>query len=332
MILVTGATGLLGAHLCYHLLSEGQSVVAGFHKEENIDRCREIFSFYESPDLFSRLIWSSVELLDIFSIEQLLRDHQITEVYHCAGKVSYEMKDAQQLYEVNVNGTANLVNACIVSQLNKFCFISSIAALGKEANQNLVTENTKWKNKNTTAYALSKNSAEREVWRAAEEGLNVVIVNPSVIIGPGCWENSSAKILLAAKTGMRFYIPGGTGVVDVRDVARCCILLMRENKFSQRYILNSENLSFREIFSMATRSFGQKPPHIKIPKWMFRLAYRAERIMCVFTGRKPRLSKEFLKSGFGIQKYSSEKVKFDLNYEFISPSKSFEWASSFLDS
>ena len=330
MVLVTGATGLLGSHLCYHLIAEGKRVVAGFRTRENIERSREIFSFYNAAELFSELIWTEIELMDVFSLEQVLRDYPITEVYHCAGKVSYESNDVQQLYSVNVSGTANLVNACMGSGVVKFCFVSSIAAIGKEINNATISENTKWKNKNVTAYALSKNTAEREVWRAAEEGLNVVIVNPSVIIGPGCWNNSSSRILRAARNGLRFYTSGGTGIVDVRDVARCSILLMKQQKFSQRYILNSDNLSFKEIFTLASKTLGKNPPDIQISKWMFGIAYRMERIICVFTGKKPKLSKEFLKSGFGFQKYSNEKVKKELGYEFVSPAKSFEWACSFL--
>ena len=263
-------------------------------------------------------------------LDEIFQRRKITEIYHCAGFVSYEPKDEKKMMQVNSGGTANLVNQALFHGVNKFCHVSSIAAIGSEKEGKEVTENTKWNSSGATNYAISKNSAEREAWRGAEEGLNVVIVNPTVIIGPGAWETSSSKLLLVAKEGTKFFTEGSTGVVDVRDVVFCMHKLMEREIFSERYILNSENISFHDLLSIPMRFCNQPKPTLRISKSGFRLFYYLERIVSVFSGKKPRLSKDFLKSGFSKQSYSSEKIKTLLDFKFMSAEESFDWACGFL--
>lgn len=330
MILVTGATGLVGSHLCYHLLSHGKAVLALAHSEKGKARTKEIFGFYENPDLFHKLEWEDADITDVMRLEEIFRQRKISEIYHCAGLVSYETKDEKKMFQVNSGGTANLVNQALFHGANKFCHVSSVAAIGIEKEGKEVTEYTKWNASGATNYAISKNSAEREAWRGAEEGLNVVIVNPSVIIGPGAWETSSAKLLMVAKEGTKFYTEGSTGIVDVRDVVNCMYQLMEREIFSERFILNGENLSFRNLLSIPMRCFKKPQPSLKISKNIFRIFFFLERITCVFTGKKPRLSGDFLKSGFGKTRYSSEKIKTLLDIKFVSAEESFGWACDFM--
>ena len=325
MILVTGATGLLGSHLCYLLLKEGKQVVALKRKNSRIQNTSQIFSYYNQPHIFSSLVWEEGDILDLISIDEIIKKYNISEIYHCAALVSFEKKDIENLHKVNTEGTANMVNLALENKIEKFCFASSIAALSQK--KGLVTENHFWKSSpNHTTYAVSKYAAEREVWRGMEEGLNAVIVNPSLIIGPGCWNQSSGKLITNAKIGIKFFTSGGTGLVDVRDVVHCMFTLMQKSIFGQRFILNSENLMFKEILSVPQKEFGHsKLPFIKISKFMFRIAYKLERILCVFNGKEPRLSKEFIKSGFEIVAYSNKKIKDTLGLQFISIEEAFKW-------
>jgi dihydroflavonol-4-reductase len=329
MILVTGASGLLGSHLCFHLLKSGKKVIALRRNGSRIENTREIFSFYDSVTLFNQLIWEEGDILDIFSVEEIIQKHKITEIYHCAALVSFELKDTERLLRMNSEGTANMVNAALQNNIQKFCHVSSIAALSQPDIPETITERVVWKSSpRHTNYAVSKYAAEREVWRGMEEGLNVIIVNPSLIIGPGCWNQSSGILLSNSRKGIRFYSPGGTGVVDVRDVTRAMVELMEKNCFGERFILNSENLSFKEILSLSQAGFGKKPPSVQVTKFLFRIGYRAERILCVFNGKTPKLSKEFLKSGFETTSFSNSKISKQLDMNFIPASESFCWACS----
>ncbi|MBC7864912.1 MAG: SDR family NAD(P)-dependent oxidoreductase [Bacteroidia bacterium] len=333
MILVTGASGLLGSHLCYHLLKEGKNVIGLKRKDSRLQNTKEIFSFYNEEKLFENIVWEEGDILDYFSLQEIMKKHAVTEIYHCAALVSFERKDEHNLFKINIEGTANMVNLAVDFNVGKFCHVSSIAALSQPDKNDVVTEKVVWKSSPMhTNYSISKYGAEREVWRGMEEGLNVVVVNPSLIIGPGCWNQSSGMLISNAKKGIKFYSPGGTGLVDVRDVVKVMISLMEKNIFGERFILNSENLWFKEILTLPQLEFGNKEPGIKISKFIFRLGYRAERIMCIFNGKKPRLAKEFVKSGFEKVDYSSKKIIDKLNFSFISVKQSFQWTCKFFPS
>ncbi len=330
MIFVTGATGLLGSHLCYRLLKEGKKVIALKRAGSRTENTREIFGYYGEPQLFSSLIWEEGDILDLFSIEDILNKYAIKEIYHCAALVSYEKKDVDKLYVMNIEGTANMVNAALIHNIEKFCHVSSIAALSSPGKSEVITEKTPWKSSpQHTTYSITKYGAEREVWRGTEEGLKAVIINPSLIIGPGCWNQSSGVLISNAKKGIRFFTDGGAGVVDVRDVVKAAYELMEKNIFNERFILNAQNIHYKKMLSIPLKEFGHAEPRIEISKTFFRVGYRAERLMCIFNGKKPRLAKEFLKSGFEVQEYSSEKIEKALNMKFISPEESFKWACSF---
>ncbi len=254
MIFVTGGTGLVGAHLLFELTKAGKKVKALKRKTSKLQQVLKTFSYYSpnAQELFEQIEWVNGDIFDYYSLEKILVG--VSEIYHCAAIVSFVSEERQQMISNNVEGTANLVNAAIENGVKKICHVSSIAALGKNQNEEAVTEETNWiPLKKNSGYSESKFFSETEIWRGTEEGLDAIIVNPSIILGPANWENGSAKIFKTVWDGMKFYTKGVTGFIDVHDVVKPMIQLMDEKNFetckNQRYLLSSENLSYQNIFS-----------------------------------------------------------------------------------
>jgi len=248
MILVTGGTGLLGSHLLLDLTKAGKQVRAIKRHSSNIQLIRKVFSYYvEDPDkLMGQIEWVDADLLDFFSIEEALSG--VTEIYHAGAIVSFYPKDHKEMLKVNIDGTSNLVNRAIEAKVEKFCYVSSVATLGRTDNDGLSDEETFWKpSRKNSVYAISKYGAEREIWRAMEEGLNAVIVNPSLILGPGFWEDNSGLFRLVWQ-GLKYYTRGVNGYVDVRDLSKVMVRLMDRNIFGERFIVSAENLSYEQLF------------------------------------------------------------------------------------
>ena len=221
MILVTGGTGLLGSHLLLELARSGKNVRALKRKSSNISQVRKVFLYYvqNADELLQNIEWFEGDLLDFGSIEDSLEG--VKEIYHAGAVVSFYPSDHKSMLKVNIEGTANLVNLALEKAISKFCYVSSVSTLGRADNLGLTDEETYWKasNKNSQ-YAISKYGAEREVWRGIEEGLNAVIVNPSVILGPGDWKSGSPAFFSRIGKGLKFYTSGINGFVDVRDVSK----------------------------------------------------------------------------------------------------------------
>ena len=185
MIVVTGGTGLVGAHLLYDLCKKHEHVRALKRQNSDLKQVKKTFFYYshDAENLFQKIEWVNADVTDYFSLEDAFKDAK--QVYHVAAMVSFHEKDNRKMMEINVKGTANVVNAALHHKIEKLCYVSSIAALGRPDANELATEETPWKDSDkSTAYSISKYKAELEVWRGIEEGLNAVIVNPSVILGP----------------------------------------------------------------------------------------------------------------------------------------------------
>ena len=148
-----------------------------------------------------------------------------------------------------------------------------------------------------------------EVWRASQEGVDVVIVNPGVILGSGFWNSGSGKLFTQVYNGFKFYTEGVTGFVSVQDVVKPMILLMNSDVKNERFILISENKSFKEIFFLIADAFGKKRPSKKIKPWQTAIFWRIARLLSFITRKEPLLSKYSAKSAHSISEYSSEKVK-----------------------
>ncbi len=318
MILVTGGTGLVGSHLLAELVQSGKSVRAIKRNSSNMSLVKQ-----QIPDtvLFAKIEWVEADVLDVYSLSEAMEG--VTDIYHCAATISFNPADVADMMKVNIEGTANVINMALEKGVKKICHVSSIAAIGKALNDETVTEKTPWKTSpNNSNYAISKYGSEREVWRGTMEGLDAVIVNPSVIIGPGDWNTGSSKMFKQAYTGLKFYTSGINGFVDVRDVCKTMIMLMESDIKNERFIVSSENYPFREFFDNACLNFGKPLPSIKASPLLGSLTWRAEAVRSFFTGSKPLITKETARSANQQYYYSNEKIKKALNFEFISVKQS----------
>lgn len=324
MILVTGATGLVGSRLVFDLLSQGQSVRALKRPTSDLAFIKRVFEFYsptQGISHFERIEWFDGDLLDTESLAEAM--HGIETVYHCAALVSYRPQDYQTLIDTNVAGTENVVNICLTSNVKKLGYISSIAALGKAPKGQLISENTEWKPGEVASnYSLSKFLAEQEVWRGVAEGLNTVIVQPSIILGPAKSDQSSGMMMAMLRKGVPYY-PGGTaGFVDVRDVSKIILALMSDDTAkNESYILNSENQNYKELLTTSAEVFGNKPPKIKTGKWMLEAAWILSAIGKFF-GAKAKITKETARSASRTSRFENSKVLQKTNLTFIEVSES----------
>ncbi|MCO4292793.1 NAD-dependent epimerase/dehydratase family protein [Solitalea sp. MAHUQ-68] len=306
MILITGATGFLGSQLALDLLKQGKSVRA-------IKRSSAVI-----PESLknSTIEWVEGDVLDYFSIEDALEG--VNYVYHCAAKVALNPKYKAQMYRTNIEGTANVVNACMVKGVKKLMHVSSIAAVGFTKPGELITENNKFEYAPTNSpYAVSKYESENEVWRGVAEGLNAIVVNPSIIIGMDDWERGSGRIFGMVNKGNKFYADGGCGYVDVRDVSACMIKLMESDLKNERYVINADNLSFKELLSLIAQNLNKPVPSFNVKKWQLAIGWRIAKLISIFTGKEPALTKDTATSAPVTQFYSNKKVLNAIDHRFI---------------
>jgi dihydroflavonol-4-reductase len=326
MIAVTGATGLIGSHLTYALLKRNQTVLALGSQENNFQKIKQVFKYYN--DDFEKhahqLKFEVCDVLDIWQLETLFQG--VDTVYHCAALVSFAPKDKEHMFKINAEGTANVVNAAMANEVKRFCYISSVATLSNPDFKLNINESVVWKSSpEQSNYTISKYMAEREVWRAFEEGLNGVIVNPSIVLGPIESHQSSAQLVLQAKRGIKFYTGGSSGFVDVRDVAAAAIALVDNQKFGQRFILSGFNASYKVLFSKLNVLFGNKAPTIFIPKWLLKIAAPFSRLLNKISKSIPIIHKENIQSAYHQASFSNDKVSINLNMKFTGQDETLKW-------
>ena len=325
MILVTGGTGLVGAHLLLELAKDNQHIRALKRTSSNLDYVRMVFNHYadNANELFQRIEWVDGDILDVISLEENMQD--IDHVYHSAAIVSFQKSDRAGMMKANVEGTANVVNAAFHAKVKKLCFVSSIAALGRAENRGIVDEDSPWVNsKENSVYSISKYNAEKEVWRGIEEGLEAVIVNPSIILGLADPDKGSSQIFSKVWNGLKFYTPGVNGFVDVKDVVGIMIRLMESNICNERYVVNADNLKYRDIFWQIADIYSKPKPFICVNKIMASVAWRIFKLLSLFTGKPPLVTRETARTGLKEYRFSNEKVRRALDYKFIDPGKTIE--------
>ncbi len=319
MILITGGTGLLGSHLLIELTKKNEDIRALYRSKSRQSIVQHLFQFYYEDkweDYFNKIQWVKGDILDITELNEAMKDSHI--VYHCAALVSFHPKDFDQVMKINREGTANVVNLCLSNKVDKLCYVSSTAAIGGEDDK-IIDETHSWKNTPTTSgYSISKYSAEKEVWRGIEEGLNAVMVNPCVILGPGNWNDSSLTLCKTMEKGVRFYPPGANAIVDARDVARIMVQLTDSSISAERYLCIGNNQSFQELMTVIAKELKVKTPKTPVKRWMVNSVRRIFDFASFFTRKKYSVTKETVNSLFSNYAYSADKIKNELNYEFYS--------------
>lgn len=316
MILVTGGTGLIGSHLLFHLVKKGEAVRAIYRSADTLDKVVKIFGYYnDNPSsLMERIDWVQANITNIGELETSFEG--INYVYHCAALISFDPKLYKALAKTNVEGTANVVNLCLKYKIEKLCYVSSIAAVGPNIKGNVVTEENEWNDTHASVYGITKHDAELEVWRGSQEGLDVVIVNPGVVIGPGFWKSGSGTFFTYAAKGKKSFIPGGTGFVTINDVVSAMMALMESTIAQERFILVNQNLSYGELFQRIAPKLGVAPPTKKISFWMLELFWRLDWLRSNLRGKRRRFTKTMAKKLYKQELYSSAKLMDAVDFTF----------------
>jgi nucleoside-diphosphate-sugar epimerase len=328
---LTGSTGLVGGHLLVRLFQSGKALRCLVRPTSSFEQLKLICAYYDlSFDLLRQSVeWVEGDTLDFISLCEQMKGVQ--EVYHCAAMVSFHSSNKKELLQVNIHGTSNMVDAALAAGVEKFCFISSIAALGSTVDLSPIKEDTPRKNDDRpSAYSESKFKSELEVWRAASEGLNVVIVNPGVVLGPGDPTKGSLLLFNTAKKGIPFYTKATTGYVDVRDICTISMALMEKALFRTRFILVSENAHNGTVFGLIAREYGKKGPRFVAGKAILSLGVFLSSIAGLLTGKTPQLTKATIRSAQNPQIYSNDRIRRTLDYEFIPLSRTISDTVAFL--
>ncbi len=290
-ILVTGATGFIGSYILRSLIEQGYTnVVAMRRKGSRMDLVQPVIN---------NVTWVEIDLLDCPGIYDLLKD--IDGVIHSAAVVSFDRKDTASLLKINVEGTANLVNAALENQVKKLVHISSISVFSRKPGKQIIDEETSWDYNNpSTNYAISKYKAEMEVWRAGSEGLPMAILNPSLVLGSGFWELGSASLFKKIHDRLNFYPTGVNGFVDVRDVAEAAVRLLERPIFNERFIISAENRSYKDITAMIAHALTREPPKIPLNPFLRELALLRSWVLRRFLGHKEVITRGTLRNAQGM--------------------------------
>ena len=307
MILITGATGFVGRNLILSLSEKSDNLIGQFRREEKLEETKNFFISNKKEEIFNKIIWRKADITNFSEVQSLF--DKVVEVYHCAAYVSMALYKTNYLNLVNITGTTYIVNNCISKKIKKLCFISSIAAIGEGSNGE-ITEETDWNPEvEKTPYSYSKYGSEMEVWRASQEGVPVVIVNPGIIIG------NNSQIQKIIRTKFNFYTSGITGFVTVEDVVEATIRLMGDIIKNERFILVSENISFKNFVNHI--STKNKNYSINIPKAILYLIWLIESFFSHLRLRNKFLTRALIKSLYSKNHYNGNKIcKYLQNFNY----------------
>jgi nucleoside-diphosphate-sugar epimerase len=316
MVLVTGGTGLVGAHLLLHLIENDATVRAIYRKSDTIQKTKSLFSIHKKEKLFEKINWVQADILDIPSLE--IAFENIEYVYHCAAFISFDPKDENVIRKTNIEGTANIVNFCIAKNVQKLCYVSSIAALGDlKENEKIITEETEWNpEKPHSDYAISKYGAEMEIWRGQQEGLNSIIVNPGVILGPRIWDQGSGILFKKIENGFSFFSKGTTGIIAVTDVVKIMVQLMKSEVKNERFTLISENIAYQDLFNSIADALKTKRPSIYINPFTTNVLSRIDWLFSNVFRTKRKLDRATAIASYSKSEYSNKKIKDKLLIDF----------------
>jgi len=315
MNLVTGITGILGTHVAIDLLQRNQPVTGLIRPGADRTAMKRTFAHHNAEELLQQIEWIEGDVLDVTSLIDAVAKCAV--IYHCAAIVSYHPADRRKMYKVNVEGTANVVNACIDAGDRILAHVSSIAAIGRMGDSTHLNEDSPWvETSHTTHYAITKHLSEMEVWRGIQEGVRAVILNSGFIIGPGDFSRSSASMFTRLSKGIPFYPPGGTGFISATDAARCLIGLVEAGHFGERFIAVSENRSMRDVFAMTSRALGVNEPTRKVTTPLLWVSLFAESMMELLTSKKAIVTREIIRNMEGTHLYENHKIQRALQLRF----------------
>lgn len=319
MIAVTGANGLLGSYIVRKLLAEKRSFIALKRKDSDLSLLK---------DVNASITWVDADVVDPIGLEEAFQN--VNVVIHAAAIVSFNPRLRKKLFDVNVTGTRNVVNACLSAGVKKLIHISSVAALGRLKGQTQIDENSKWiDNALNSTYAESKYYAELEVFRGQEEGLNTVIINPSVILAAADWTKSSAKLFKYVWDENKFYADRDINFVDARDVASAVVQFIDISAPGQRYILNSGSIPLRDFFTNVATRFGKKTPSVHVNQRWLNIIASFETFRSRFTGKEPLITKETARLAGSYFVYSNKKIINQLNFKFQSIDDTLNWCCEY---
>jgi nucleoside-diphosphate-sugar epimerase len=297
-ILVTGATGFIGSYLVRKLLKEGYQSITCLKREGS--------DIESVEDIYDQVKWETVDLLEADFLFHIIKDHEY--VFHCAAMVSFDPAKRDEMFKANVEGTANVVNGCLETSVKRLIYVSSVAALGRDPKIKVIDEEVEWSESDlNNDYGKSKMLAEMEVWRASAEGLDVVIANPSLVMGAGDWNRSSLQIFKRIHKGIKFYPSGGNGIVDVRDVVDGLIKMGHTESINQRYILTGVNVPYGEFFSMIAKGLGVSPPSRPLPEFLGMMAPLLEKFRSLILFRPPIITRSSLRTLNHMSRYDHSK-------------------------
>lgn len=297
MILVTGGTGLVGSHLLKELVKINKPVAALY---------RSAPSSLLTKEENGKINWIQGDILDVSLLEEIMQGVQ--QVYHSAAVVSFSPSRKAELFKINVEGTANVVNAALNAGVKKLVHVSSVAAMGRLRESELINETMYWTPETSNSnYGRSKYLAELEVWRGIAEGLSAVMVNPTLILGAGDWNLGSTKLFKSAYDEFPWYTNGQSGFVDVRDVVKAMMMLMESDVKSERFIISAENVLFKDVFGYMAKAFGKRPPHKKVTPFIASLVWRLEWLKSRLAGKEPLLTRETARTGQAVVEFDNGK-------------------------
>jgi len=301
----------------YFLLKENANVRAIHRKNSNIKAVKKVFALYtaEVDSLFNKIEWVEANITDIPALT--LAFENIIKVYHCAAFISFDPSKYKVLKKANVEGTANIVNLCLASNIEKLCYVSSVATLGSNLKDQLISEETPWNpDAKNSVYAITKYGAEMEIWRGTQEGLDAVIVNPGLILGTSPDGGGSSIIISLGASGIPFYPSGAMGIVDVQDVVKTMILLMNSEVKNEQFILVGENLTYKDLLTRLAPMFDKKPPTKKLPNNIMFFLSGMDWVSNKLFNTKRRIVKATVRSMFTISLYDMFKIKNTLGFQF----------------
>ena len=313
MILVTGATGFIGSHLMCHLAQKDIFPVAMFRHESNKNVVRKLFEsqFADAQERYEKITWRKADFRDLPSLDAAFEG--ISHVYHCAGYISLAHRDVNKLLEINEKGSAYLVDLCLSHSVKKLVYVSSIAALGNDPSISVIDESTAWDNNTDKLHAYSKYGGEMEVWRAMQEGLNAVIVNPGIVLGK---DSPIEKILERYYKGLRWFTPGTNALVNIQDVILVMDELMHSKIKEERFILVAENWTGKALAETLLKAGNFNRKVLFIPKGLLCFLWALEHLIQVLGIRKRFFTRALISSQYEQKTIAGGKIKSFIDFEY----------------